>query len=444
MHYIAEHLRPSMEAIRYQGKAAFFTELVIALKTLRELGLKQKNHVPTLSQVKSVQIPEIIRRYTNLSFSFALSNTAGHHNAYVIFPLVDVNSPLLVEWRSLGEALVEHAVSFQALKKKSDSMRVSIDLEEGRVTGVITTLTSQMFLSEGLLTDERFSTEELAAILLHEVGHTFTYFEKLVSNVSINAVISTAAQALSRTTDPVLRLELVNAAADALHVTPENAQDLAAIEDTDVFQMVMLKTTVDQYLHSASNSKVYDLRNCEFLADQFAVRQGAGRYLATAVDRLQRLYHKESYRSNAGYAMVEAGKAAMMILTAFLITTTAVATMTLSLAGLLMMLSLSNPEARLYDQPSERLGRMKNDLVQILKDLTVPQEVRNRLLMDIEVIDGLRDQMRDRRSLFNYLWIVVSSKRREQFNQLKLHQELEGLINNNLFVHATKLQSLAS
>jgi hypothetical protein len=425
-----------MEAIRYQGNSGLFTELTLAIRQLQDSGDF------SVEAVDRMKIPAIIYKYTRISTTFAVSTEAGTDNAFCIFPVVNVNSPLLADWRAQHpQWLSGQFVTLDKVMKYSDTLRGQIDLSTGKVSGVFSKLIAHVAIGPGLLNKTSFLAQETAALILHEVGHMFTYLEKLAGTVSINMAIATASAALANQKDPKIRLELVYEAQQALRIKLDDPQAMADVKEPEIFQALLLKSTVDTYTHSAGNAATYDLRSCEFLSDQFAARHGAGRYLAIGLDKIMRKYHKDAYRGNATFAMVEATKAAMTVLS-LLLPMTALAG-ALNLAGVLLMLFAGDPEARIYDQPGERLGRIKNDLVQVLKDTSLKPSLRKTLVDDIEVIDALREQFKDHRTLFNHLWIALTSKRREQYSQLRLQQQLEGLINNDLFVQASKLQTLA-
>lgn len=436
MKRIAARLRPSLEAIQYQGKSGLNTELTLLYRDLIESKDLSK---ASLAKVNAA-VEKVIKKYTGLTTEFKISPEAGSYNAWAMFPLLDLNNPLLVFWRNaLG--VEQHRVTLSQVKKVSDTLRGEIDLQKGRVSGVFANLKSKLRISPDFFTNPKFTEEEIAAITMHEIGHCFTYFEKLLSTVSINMAISTAAAELAQTEDPKIRIELVYETSKFLDAPVEDPEKLAEEKSEEAFQAVLIKATIDKHLHSAGNASTYDLRSCEFLADQFATRQGAGRALATGLDKMMRLYGHTSTYSTPAYVAVESAKFALTIL-ALVFATPPIA----ALIGvqILMSLTLGAHEGRIYDDPNERVSRIKNDLIQTLKNTAIDPELRHQILKDLEVIDAVRDELKDRRTLMNYIWIACTSKRREQFRQLRFQQELEKMINNEMYVTASKLEDVAA
>ena len=105
---------------------------------------------------------------------------------------------------------------------------------------------------------------------------------------------------------------------------------------------------------------------------------------------------------------------------------------------------MSNPLFRKFSQQSQLQKTVQASLANLnrLHQKTEPQ-VRQQILLDIEVIDQLREDVKDRYSYFTYLWLAMTSRRRKQFSQMRLQQELEALANNNLYVQASKLSHMA-
>lgn len=436
MYRIAKHLRPSLEAIQYQGKSGLFAELKLVYQELMDDPNKSRDAVEKCNMA----VENIVKRYTGLKVEFKIDPSAGYYNAWAMFPVLDINNPLLVFWRDAYGFEQAH-MSLRQIKKVSDTLRGELDLQKGRVSGVFAKLLCKLRVSPDFFRDNRFTAGEIAAVTIHEIGHCFTYFEKLLSTVSINMAIATAAAELQKSEDPKVRLELVHEAAKVLDTKFDEPEALAQEKDPSVFQAVLIKATLDNHLHSSGNASTYDLRSCEFLADQFAVRQGAGRDLVTGMDKMERTFGSTP-RSTAAYISIEISRFALSLF-GLMVFLGGFWTMIVGGVVTLMTLANGNYEAKIYDDPNERMSRMKNDLVQTLKDTRLDPVLRQQILSDLEIIDGVKDEWKDHRSLYNYLWIACTSKRREQFKQFRFQQELEKLINNDLFVKANKLETLA-
>lgn len=430
----------SQETISYQGgKSLLFFDLSTALQRFIEDGKMSQLDMDKLN------LDRIIKKHTGLTVDVKLQLHLV--NAFAVPPVIDPNGPLLDRFRAMGATRVEDfgdfMIGFKKICALSDELRGEIDLGKGRVSGVFANLPTVLTLGSGLWEDLKLSGEEVAAIALHELGHVFTFFESLMQTVTTNMVLNSASQALAKTTDMSHRLNLVFETQKATGVKLENPEAVAKPGmKEDAFCAVFIKAKMDPSLRSATGSSSYDLRSSEFVADQFAARYGAGRALVTALDKLYTksgafggLLGAPHRRSTATWFIIESLKTAVYILSIMQLNIRMIAL-------LLMYMVVSNPEARVYDDPGERLTRVRTDMVQSLKDQNLSEKTRAALAADIKVIDTITDGIHDRRELLNYIWIALTSKRREQFSQMRFQQELERLVNNDFFVKAQQLKNL--
>jgi hypothetical protein len=181
------------------------------------------------------------------------------------------------------------------------------------------------------------------------------------------------------------------------------------------------------------------------VADQFANRHGAGRALVTALAKLFR-ESPDSYTRPIWLSFIF--DVLKIIFYTGVISFAAISNpLSISLwiaigSMVIGYLAVSNPELRIYDDPAERLERIRKDTIQTLKSNIFNQKVRNKLLADLEEMKEIAKPFKDYRSLANMLWIYIGSSRRRQYKQMRFEQELEKLVNNEIFVKAAQLQSL--
>jgi hypothetical protein len=423
----------SQEAISYQANSMFLQDLTFAFQNLIAGGVYNQ---PAMDKLN---LSKIVARHTGLNLEFKLA--AGELNAFAIPPFIDVNSPLMDRFRIMGldsaEGLGDYHLTFKKITSFTKELRGSIDRANGRVSGVFSKILTSVTIGSGLWEKGKLTPEEVAAVCLHEIGHVFTFLECLMQTATMNMVLASANQALAKTTEMEHRLQLVHETAQALDIKVENKESLARPNiKPDAFNAVFLKATMDPELRSAAGSATYDLRSSEFLADQFAARYGAGRALVTGLDKMHRATGGEHRRSLAVHIAVQ-------VIYTWAIIANAIAMPIIATVVIILMLIFANPEAKVYDDPAERLLRIRNDLVQSLKDGGLPAKTREQILKDIEYVDKAREGVVDRRTYFSYLWMAMSSKRRDQFKQMRFQQEIEGLVNNEFFVKAQQFKHLA-
>jgi len=416
----SKRLSIGLEAIQVQSDV-FFKELTLAFHRLRnEKAYEGK-------ALANVGVAAIIKRHTGLTVDFKIDKS-NDINAYVIPPMVDKNNPLIYDW---WKPYVDNTDVKKFIKaKRSDIIKGSVDLARGKVDGIFSEIVHQMFIHRGLVDTLLLTDEEKAAICLHEVGHLFTYYEFLGHTLTTNVILHAATQSFFKSDDVLKRTQILDETCKALEIQLDDPEALVKCTSKEVFQTVVLRKAILE-AKSSLGSGIYDITATEALADQFAVRQGAGRHLATGLDKIHRHYGGgPSYFSTAVHVMATIVR--VILFFALIIPT----------FGLIFLILLFNPAIKVYDEPEARLARMKRELVASLKDKTLPPQQRKALVDDIDAVDALLAKIDDKRGLMELFYTSVLPSGRRQYQQLRFQVELEKLVNNQLFVTAEKLTNL--
>ena len=104
--------------------------------------------------------------------------------------------------------------------------------------------------------------------------------------------------------------------------------------------------------------------------------------------------------------------------------------------------STSNAGDGTYDTEVNRFGRMRNDMVTMLKDKNIDKAIGKRIRDDISRIDKILTNYKEYKSLIgSFADMIIPSKRR-LLSQTEFYKELEKLSSNNLFVAAYDLRNL--
>lgn len=427
MNTIKQRLTTAFEAIGLQQGMGLFRELTAALEDL----VAQRNGNP--KQLVDLNLGKIIQHWTGLNIRV---KSGRFVNAYVYPPVIDINSPLLAMWRGYGEEALNE-VRIQPKKIIALGSKGTIDLANSKVTGVFAQIPIDMVIGTGLWTTGRMTAEETAAVILHEVGHAFTFLETLVKTVTCNMAIHAAMQSLGPSDSMEHRLEVIYRVTEKTGVKIEDPKALADPKTSKkTFETILIKSTLDDIQHSAAASEVYDLRSSEFMADQFAVRHGAGRALVTGLDKL--MTGMPGYkRGLTVHLILHAIWAGIVIAGAIMLTVP-----TLLLIGLILL--CPGLDREIYDRPMERAARIKRDIIQTMKDPNLESGLRQQMLKDLELIDATIKDFKDRSGLLEVIWSSLTANRRHQRKQIEIQQQLEKLINSDLFVHAQQLKHLTA
>ena len=423
----------SQEAVAFQGgRSKLFNELSARFALLIEGGKWSQ------LELDKLKLGDLVLKETGLNIDFRLE--LNLINASAMPPVFDVNNPLLDRFRVYGydtaESIDEIVVSYRKITSFTKELRGSIDRKNARVTGVFSKFLNTVRIGTGLWDVAKMTPEEVAATTLHEIGHVFTFIETLTQTVTLNMVLGSATQALAKLDKSEQRVELIYETEKALDVKLEDAKGLAESRlSSTTFQALFLKATMDAKLHNATGSSTYDMRSSEFVADQFAARHGAARALFTGLDKLNSALGADHRIASGWWVVVEAMKIALIIIQFIGWPVAAILTYTI-------ILTFSNFEARAYDDPGERFKRIRHDLVQALKDTTLSRTTHERITSDIKFIDEAIVGVNDHRSVMNWIWIALTPGRRRQYSQMRFQQELEQLVNNDLFLKASQLKNL--
>lgn len=424
-----------LEAIDFQS-GALFEELTAAIKKVR--GAK----VITQKDLDSVDIPAIVRSHTGMGITVEI-RVDSTYNACIIPPQVDRNHPFYDEYVR-PHAGAEGVTAIRALGGKA---LAGIDRKRSRVTGIYTQFLAKVYFTSGILNSPMFSDAELAAILLHELGHNFTYFEFLGNTFTANYVLSATTAAILKTDSLKERDVLLMEAEKQLGVKLSDRTQVANTKTAamnDTVAMVFLSELANKS-RSELGTNLYDIRSWEQLSDQFATRHGAGKDLVTGLDKIYRAYGSPSTLSNAGFLSMEAIKFVMW--SGSILVPVAVGAAPLAFFGIafaFLACVVLNPQAKVYDDPEARVKLVRKQLTEALKQKDISEAERKALLKDIELVQTVEDGLTDRRGLVEFMWAKVFPWGKKSASQAEMMKQLEELANNDLFVVANKFKLGAS
>lgn len=415
----------SLEAIDQQDGDFFeaLTSIIRSAGSASAYGLMKKGVNKELSAC--------IKRFTNLTIELDIPDSGEQPAAaWIIVPVTDMNHSILndnvrayYEIHFEGKSLInEHT--------KKPGILSRVDIARGKVYGDYANIVAEMTIGDEFFDERNFTSEECASVILHEVGHYFSYVEFLTCSIATNFVLSQLADALSRTTNPKERESYIIAAKQVLGNSAKvNAEELSNAKDVSAVQIVLVK----DYIETKRVEFGYDLFNnstWEAMADQFASRHGAGRPLLTALDKITKRYGSDlAYRGKVSFYFVEVLKL-IFVLSGYL-----------TIIGLLMMLGDSANTT--YGRTPVRYERIRAELVSRLKDRKVGSEEQKKITEDIEVVDGILVMLSEQRQWFSHIAAVLFSSKREYYRAEEVSRELEKLGANDFFLHSVKLKMLA-
>lgn len=424
-----------LESVDFQN-SFLFDALVAEFEKTRMLTYNDFLDLdPTDPESPQKRLSTVVFQHTKLKVNFVF----GKEGPSVSFPKTDRNHPLL---NAMRRDAVDSKDGMALIKVAGGHAHGLVNITTGTASGVFAEIESTIYLPVLVMSDKKFSNEELAAITLHEIGHVFVYFEYLSRTVSTNQALAGISRSLDRTSTQKQRETVLVAARDALRLKTVDVEELSKISDRRVAEVVLVTNVVERS-RAELGADIYDENSYEYLADQFAARYGAGRYMVTALDKIYRGAHHISVRTFPAYLCTEFLKFSMLAVGVCMgASGLAYAGGSFVNGAIITMMADAQSDAT-YDRPKIRLQRIRNQLVerQKLKDLASGEH--ETIKEDLVVIDGLLKDYNARFQIVGMIALHVFRMGKRRFDAEALQQELESLAANDLFGSAHDLRALA-
>lgn len=443
IHRLPPHRRVSMEALQYQGKSMMFFDIVQAVNLVRETHDTAKF---------AVDLGNIINHHTKILVRIVIDEEFGA--CFAEPALFDANNPyvkLLTASNVFDTRLDPIERNARALSFAND-LNAWVDLKQNKVGGIFTKMLNTIHISRDVILPNegyQLASEEAAAIIGHEVGHIWSFFEKAASTAATNIVIETATAALATTQDPVLRMQILAKNVARLGAAP-NSEIIKAVADSNesgVVGALMIRLGEEGRLERLglkpdTAAEAYRARSIEYMADQYVVRLGAAVPLASALHTLAK-YHVVDYgKSNAAFLASQVSRYTLLGLTGAVASTMGgLAPLAFyAVIGMLTLVGTAGASEDDYDMdPSERLARIKQDLVQLLKIRTMSPQQRKAILQDVEAVDAMRAESKSHGGLLRFLYRNMAPAGRRAAKVREYQKGLEDMVNNDLFVIGHRL-----
>lgn len=273
-----------------------------------------------------------------------------------------------------------------------------------------------------------FTDEEITAIILHEIGHAFNIFITLSDYIYLNYMLSDGVDVLLGNKRNTYNLEVLDHTWIEKNIAKDLREEYVNNRTPGNARRAILSTWKKAPRHYLfANNATAHMRE-EQMADMFATRLGYGRPLASG---LHRMFKQFGYEFDQRPSLV-GNIVRLAIALAFFPFT------------LIWMLAVSGTNelqfGDRYDNPKERLNKIRLDLINQLKSIK-DRSVIASIQSDIDALDVLLKEYHNGRTLFDSLADFASPVLRRE-SRLKTHEEnLESLLNNDVFVAASRYKS---
>lgn len=455
-----ERAYPSQEAIAFQG-----TTLFDALAAI--IGDYRKKRVFTDESLKESGIAECIQKFTNIQIKLNLSDAPDEINdaMVAIQPLEDVN-PLMSRENIVKLREYYMRAAAKSTDEKPFIFEGIIDRKTGKVSGVYSRMVTGMYLGKAIIADVNFLTDaEVAALIIHEVGHVFSHYEYLGRLLTMNFILGSLVETF-QSNDPYERRRQVLIHSINKLELPKEVLEMLSTDfkpDSDAESTVLsLMTGALAATMSATGTSVYDARSWEQLADQFSVRHGAGAAQATGLDKCYRRHGHLATMSkptalitDAIHQVIEisqglAGPAIFGLLSAAAFGSVVGGAVigagmaVIKALDILYLMATSDPRREIYDSPKQRIITLRRQMTEELKLKNLSKARRARVLEDLKVVDNIDNSMSGYEGFFTIVLDTLNPRNRDAKKMEKFQKKLEELVSNRLFITSAQFTQAAS
>lgn len=409
-----------LESIQFQGKKLHGL-ITDCIEKLRQ-GQSRKKY--TTEEIVASGIIQVIKDTIGFNCEFGIGPNP-YDNAYVYMPSFDNNHPFFDEnIRKYCDYLSDSGTAAIAFLDKE--ARGGVDLVNSRVTGIFTKIPLKLRITYGIIADRRFTNQEIAAIILHELGHAFTYCYYLGHVVTGNILVTHAARRVVSCDDTGERVKILKRAEQVLGIEIPDLEKIATVEKTklkDTVETVFIASHRTRY-RSITGTDIYDFRTCEQLADHFSAMHGGAPYLATGLSKIYRKYQDPSVFGAGMYTLNEVIK--------FILTLP-------FLPFVLLAILCSNSAIEIYDKPKDRIAYLRKHINEVLKNGALSDKEKKGFLDELEVIKKVEASLSDRQTWFEKLNSIFNSESARRQSQVQNQKAVEELIFNDFFAHSAEL-----
>lgn len=328
------------------------------------------------------------------------------------------------------------------LQKLKHNEKGYIDLKNARLGGYLSQLRHYLIFDfVSLVQKGDINEKELTAIFLHELGHAFTGIENVYRLEKVNSTIYDILAHLNN-----------NQPEKALYVFKKNFGDedlkdfmISSDKERKVFLEKVLYRYLDELRSQLANGK-YDETNFENMADSFAVRFNRGEDLARGLSKF--MYGKDLYGKDFNVFtdnLISSMRLFIFFLKEFYFMFIALTSH--GIIGLFFYLILMYairfilyPNQLTYDYPKDRINRIKNGIINNLKNINLPQEMLNQLLEQYVYVNTVIENLSKYVDYNEWVLKYYGPLLPKQKYYIKLQQTIENVLNNTLFVSSAKLK----
>jgi len=411
---------PSLEYVRQQHGEEVFVPLTHHIDQLYEIL-----HIDTMKEDKLKKISAFLKNRFKLKFKV---RDVKNQTIWVNMPIFNedhvYNNPNMPKMPKRKKY-----IATQLLEKGFE-----IDLDTGAVKGAVSDISVSIEVDfKFILNQHKLNSKEIAACILHEVGHAI-YSMILIHNITRT---NTALETVARMKTPKKKkLEYVFkhllTAEQKRQVEDSSSEEAGRLRTIDFVSAQAVEKLPARY------GSLQHRRDEESFADAFAIRLGAGSALLTALEKLT--IRKRYFLGGVIMFLLNKLMSSIKLL-AIAIGSTGLATIASIAAPFYIVFSvvltffLPSSEFNSYGTFRMRCARILNQYIERLKTIELDPKDRQDLAYQAVELRAKIDTIPDEAGSLGVAILSRLNKRHIMARAIQLEESmLEELINNDLFV----------
>jgi len=313
-----------------------------------------------------------------------------------------------------------------------------IDRKNGRVSGFYSTIPFRSGIADHLFNGD-YTAGELAAIFVHELGHPWTICEFMGQSLLTNVILAELVGRMDMQESSSRKFALARCALKLA----ENDQKIPSDVSSSEITALVLEGQVKR-MQKAYNTRWYDQRLAEAMADQFAARWMVGKDLVIALGKLER--SKGFMDAEPGYDNMWVGVMSNLLTLVMLpygfALKKGLAELTIHVmrrlafgftASFFISGSFYGLKKDVYPPMRQRVQAIRNEIVHLLKNRDLPKDMRERALEDLRIIDEEIDNLHPFVNVMSQLSAYTLDLISGKGHAIGANQMKENLANNRFF-----------
>lgn len=435
----------ALETIAFQD-SSFGEKLETIFKEMSESKLTKD-----VMTVFEKRMSDIVKERTGLNIAFHIDSYEGRRSGPCIY-LPDFSNGDVIKGVQEIQTVGTAKAFIDKIKNLND--KNTVDLKNAKVTGAFTQLPHNLHIAYPFMVSKKLTIKEMVAVTLHEIGHAFTCIEYSSRFSTANQVL--AGMLRAKNEDDSTQEYVFSVAGEILKGDKRLFEKAEQVRDAKAITILVMNEALYRGERSATNSTYTDTMSCEQLADQFCARFGYGRHVVTG---LEKIYGNMSFFDKTtgakrviiqllGFVTGPAFKALVSTIGTFgtFIVAPFIVSLIVSMCvQALMDLAIGGSTSlKTYDHAVDRAKRVREQLIEYVKNVEQDKELISKALNDIKALDGVIAQYNDEayRNLYQVFFDFVIKSRRKAADISSLQRQLEELAANNLFIKAAELRTM--